>query len=101
MKNYSYLLLASLAVLTSSASAAQSQIESDLVVLPTYIVSVPRYSPAEERINASLDELRQRAHMPAVISPDLSALKAQVARQEARALAQITQNTGAGRVAKS
>ena len=46
MKTNSLILLASLAVLATSASAASSQNEANVVVLPTYKVSAPRYQPA-------------------------------------------------------
>ena len=76
MKNNHLLILASLAVLASSASAAQSQSESELIVLPTYVVSAPRYSAAEQQINASLSELRRQAHVVPVIITELPMRKA-------------------------
>jgi opacity protein-like surface antigen len=82
MKTNSLLLLASLAVLASSASAASvNQTDSDVIVLPTYSVSAPRYLPVEQQINASLNELRQQAQAPAVIASELPMLKGQFARQ--------------------
>ena len=80
MKKNSLLLIAFLAVLATSASAAQNQPQSDVLVLPTYVVAVPRYLPVERQINASLNELRQQARTPAVITTELPALKAQIAR---------------------
>lgn len=87
MKNTSLLFLASLAVLASSASAAQSQSASELIVLPTYIVSAPRYSAAEQQINASLSELRRQAHVVPVIITELPMRKALFAQQSSLATA--------------
>jgi hypothetical protein len=97
MKTNTLLLLASLAVLVTSARAAQSPTEP--VVLPTYVVEAPRYLPAEQRINASLNELRQHAHEPVVISPDFPALKAQVKPNPG--FVQMAADPKAARIAKS
>jgi uncharacterized membrane protein len=91
------LLLASLAVLASSASAAQSQPE--LVVLPTYVVQAPRYQPAEQQVKANLDALRSQAGTPVIICLELPALKAVVAHPGA--WSQAAQNAGTARIAKS
>src|SRR5258708_31776638 len=61
------LLLASLAVLASSASVAQSPPE--LVVLPTYVVQAPRYQPSEQQVKANLDALRSQAGFPGGLLP--------------------------------
>ena len=76
MKTNSLLLLASLAVLATSASAAQSptQTQPNVIVLPTYVVSAPRYQAAEQQVNASLNELRQQARAPICIGTQLPAL---------------------------
>jgi len=79
MKKNSLLALILLAVLASSASAAPGIVQTEPVVLPTYTVSVPRLALAEQRVHASLNTLRAKAGMPAVISFDLPALKTQVA----------------------
>jgi hypothetical protein len=97
MKTNTLLLLASLAVLAINASAAQSQPEP--FVLPAYVVETPRYSPAEQQINASLNELRHQAHTPVVICPELTALKAQV-RQDSK-FVHAAKDSKAARVAKS
>lgn len=91
------LLLASLAVLASSASAAQSQPE--ILVLPTYVVQAPRYQSAEQSVIANLNELRSHASTPMVISLELPALKAQVTRPGG--WSQAAQNASMGRIAKS
>jgi hypothetical protein len=75
MKTNTLLFIASLAVLTTGASAASNQNESDIVVLPTYVVSTPRYLPVEREINASLKELSQQAGAPQAIAPELTVLK--------------------------
>ena len=80
MKTNTLLLLASLAVLTSSASAASNQSESPTVVLPTYVVTAPRYLPVEQQINASLKEFSQQAGRPMAIAPELTLVKARTAR---------------------
>ena len=97
MKTNTLLFLASLAVLATNASAAQSQPEP--VVLSTYVVETTRYLPAEQQINASLNELRQQAHTPVVICPEFAALKAQV-KQDPK-FVQAERNVKAARVAKS
>ncbi len=61
MKTTSLLTLVSLAVLATQASAAPSQAETPMLVLPTYVVQVPLSQPAEQKVNASLNELRQQA----------------------------------------
>ena len=100
MKTNTLLLLASLAVLATSASAASSRTESDLVVLPTYVVVAPRYLPVEKQINASLNELRQQARVPAAITTELPVLRqAQVNLDSA--LLRVTQDRKASRLAKS
>ncbi len=76
MKTKALLFIASLAVLTTVASAAESQTESEVFVLPTYVVTAPRYSPVEQRINASLEDLRRQANDPVVNAAELCAAKA-------------------------
>ncbi len=96
MKINSLLLLA---VLATSASAAQQQIDSETLVLPTYVVETPRYQPVEQHINSSLNELRQQAHTPLAVAPEFSALKAQV-RQDT-SLARTAHDVKIVHVAKS
>jgi len=98
MKTNTLLLLASLAVLTSGASAAQNQTENEVVVLPTYTIAAPRFTPVEMQINASLDEVRQLAKAPGAIPTECSALKAVV--NEASLVALKAREEKAGRVAK-
>jgi len=93
MKKNSLLSFVLLAVLASSASAAQSQSPAELYDLPTYVVETERYAEAEQYINASLDALRAQADMPVAVTVELPALKTQVA-QVARPLTAV-------RVAKS
>lgn len=99
MKTNTLLLLASLAVLTSSASAASYQTESEMVVLPTYVVTAPRSLPAEQQINASLKEFSRQALAPLAIAPDMSVLKAQSAQPQQ--LAEAARATKAAHLAKS
>ena len=99
MNKNTLLLIASLAVLTSGASAASNQTESPLVVLPTYVVTAPRYLPVEQQINASLKELSQQARPPVAIAPELPLLKSQAPQHNAFSAA--TRAAQAGRIAKS
>jgi len=98
MKTNTLLFLASLAVLTTGASAAQNQTENEIVVLPTYTIAAPRFTPVEKQINASLDEVRQQAKAPCAIPAECSALKAVVS--EASLVALKAGEGKAGRVAK-
>jgi hypothetical protein len=81
MKTNTLVILASLAVLATSASAASSQPETNVVVLPAYTVSTPRYQPAEMKVNASLDELRRQASAPVSTTIDLPMLETKAVRQ--------------------
>jgi len=98
MKTNTLALLASFAVLATSASAALSQPDTNLVVLPTYTVSAPRYLPAEKKVNASLDEMRQAARVPAFIVTELPTFKAGGLPQNV--LAQAAHDAKAFRFAK-
>ncbi len=99
MKTKTLLFLASLVVLTTVARAAQYQIENTVVVLPTYTVEAPRYTPVEKQINASLDAMRQVAKTPVAIPADCPALKA-IAREASQVALQVL-GTKAARLAKS
>ena len=68
-------LLASLVVLTTVARAAQTSLETEMVVLPTYTVEAPRYTPAERQVNASLAELRAQAKAALTVPAESPALK--------------------------
>ena len=74
MKTISLLSLVSLAVLATQASAA-SQPEAAVFVLPAYMLNAPLCQPAEQSINASLNELRLQARIPAYIAIDLPLLR--------------------------
>ena len=78
MKTKNLLLLASVAVLTTIAGAAQDPAANEAVVLPAYIVTAPRYLPAEVKVNTSLAEFRQQTKAPVAIAVDCPALKAAV-----------------------
>jgi ABC-type oligopeptide transport system substrate-binding subunit len=82
MNKNSLLSFVLLAVLASGASAAQSSSQSELVVLPTYTVEAPRYSPAEQQVNQSLDSLRALARTPVTVSPELPAAKVQLVQAD-------------------
>lgn len=68
--------LSSLVVLTSTVSAAANQPETKTFVLPTYVVTAPRYEPIELQINARLQEFRRQSLTPIAIVPELSLPKA-------------------------
>lgn len=74
--NKNFLLIATLAGLASTASAASDQTAPDVFVLPAYVVTTPRELPAEQKINASLAELRSAAKPQVAIKPELNLLKA-------------------------
>jgi hypothetical protein len=99
MKTHALLFIASLAVLTSSVSAASNQTESEMVVLPTYVVTAPRALPAEQQINASLKEFTRQALAPLVIAPDMNSLKALSAQHQQ--LAEASRATHVAHIAKS
>ncbi len=98
MKNNTLLLLASLALLTTGARAAQNQIGDDALVLPTYKVEAQRFQTVEKQINASLDEVRQSAKAPLLIPVECSALKAFA--KQGSAFASMTPHASDVRVAK-
>ncbi len=74
MKTNSLLTLVSLAVLATYASAAP-QPQPAVFVLPPYVVSAPLCQPAEQRVNASLNELRLQSRIPTCIPIDLPLLR--------------------------
>lgn len=76
--NKNFLIIATLAGLSTIASAASSS-DSDVFVLPTYVVTVPRYAPAEQQIRTSLNELRQQPLLAKALTPDFSELRKHVA----------------------
>lgn len=79
MKTNSLLLIASLAVLTSTASAAANQTDRSILILSTYVVTAPRMQSAEQQIKARLDEFRQQALAPMAIVPELNLLSGRTA----------------------
>jgi hypothetical protein len=81
-----FLLIATLAGLVSTASAASSPTDSATVVLPTYVVTAPRVQPAEQRINDRLQEFQASARAHAIVppAPNLPVLRAVHAAKPAR-----------------
>jgi hypothetical protein len=77
MKINAPLLFAALALFIIDASAAQARLESDVVVLPTYVVSAPRYLPFEKQMKANLNEVCQQARTPLAMTRELPSLQAQ------------------------
>lgn len=75
MNKTTLLLLTSLAVLAANASAAQNQTDEDVLVLPTYQVTTPRYQPAEKKVNESLAALRQEAEAPMILAAEVPGLR--------------------------
>jgi hypothetical protein len=74
-----FLIIAILAGLSTIASAASTSSDSDVFVLPTYVVTAPRYAPAEQQIRTSLNELRQQPLLAKALAPDFSELRKHVA----------------------
>lgn len=99
MKTKTLALLASLVVLTTVVRATEYANRNEVVVLPTYTVEAPRYTPVEKRINASLDEMRRMAKASIAIPTECPALKA-VAR-ESSALARRVLDQKAVRLVKA
>jgi hypothetical protein len=81
MKTKTSLLLAGLVALTATANADQNSADSNVVVLPTYVVQAPRQLPAEQQINTSLNELRQQAKTPVFITTELPLFTGYFAQQ--------------------
>ena len=71
----SVLLFATFAFVVTNGNAAEKQIEPDIVVLPTYVVTVPRYLPFEKEIKANLAEAAHRARTTLAITAELPSLK--------------------------
>ncbi len=70
-----FLIIAILAGLVSIASAASNQTNNEVLVLPAYVVTAPRYAPAEQKVKAELKELSRQA-----LAPDLNLLKPHAAK---------------------
>ena len=66
MKTNAFLFLAALGLVlsTRSLAAAQPRLEAEVIVLPTFVVTVPRYQPFEKQMQTNLNEIRQQAHTP-------------------------------------
>jgi hypothetical protein len=96
MKTKTSLLLAGLVALTATANADQSPADSNVVVLPTYVVQASRQSPAEQKITASLNELRQEAKAPVYFATELPLLQGYFAQQ-----AEAARAVAGTRIAKS
>lgn len=65
-----FLIIATLAGLASTASAASSPAENSPYVLPTYVVTAPRNTPAEYRVTESLKAFRDEAHRAVIVVPE-------------------------------
>jgi hypothetical protein len=98
MKTNSFLFFASFAVFAASASAASNQSDSEIFVLPKYVVTAPRHQPVEQQINASLNELREQAQKPASVCPDFAALRTKAGQNSG--LVQTARNAKNNHVAK-
>ena len=72
MKTNAPLFLVALGLFVTGANAAQSHLEADVFVLPTYVVRVPRYQPFEKQIKANLREACQQAQKPLAVTLELS-----------------------------
>lgn len=76
MKNI-FLSLIALAGLASIAGAAVPETETPNYVLPTYVVTATRQSPAEQRISERLTAFREEARRHAIAVPGATPPKAQ------------------------
>lgn len=74
-----FLIIATLAGLASTASAASTSNDNAIHVLPTYVVTAPREFSAEQRVNARLSEFRQEARQLHVVIPGPALPKVQPA----------------------
>ena len=77
MKIKNLFFLATLGLLVSGACAAQLPLAADIIVLPTYVVSAPRYLPFEKQMKANLREICLRAHTPLAVTMELPLSKVQ------------------------
>jgi len=80
MKSQSALILSLCALVVTGASASESRLEPDLVILPVYEINVPRYLPFEKELNAGLDAVRQLANVPLPVHADLPLAQAKAQR---------------------
>ncbi|RXK53191.1 hypothetical protein ESB00_15955 [Oleiharenicola lentus] len=94
-----FLIIATLAGLSTIASAASKSPDSEVFVLPTYVVTAPRFESAEQQIRTSLNELRHQPLLAKAITPDFSALRQHVA--PATRVAHAPANVTAKSTAKS
>jgi hypothetical protein len=79
MKTKASLFLAALGLFVSTRSiAAQPKLEADAVVLPTYVVSIPRCQPFEKQMQKDLNEVRQQARTPMTAMLALPSSKVQI-----------------------
>lgn len=76
-KNFLIFTLAGLAL---SASAAANRTDSEVLVLPTYVVTAPRYLPAEQKVNTWLKEFSAQAIAAGALTPALNLLRAPAAK---------------------
>jgi hypothetical protein len=78
------LSLVSLSLTVASASAAQNNNSNDVVQLPVYRVEASRFTPAEQKIEDSLSELRAQGTksinvgLNTTIDPNGTAAKAKI-----------------------
>ena len=78
MKTNASLFLAAFGLLLATgASATPNRFENEMIALPTYIVSAPRYLPFEKQMNANLREVCKQARTPMAVSLELPLSKTQ------------------------
>ncbi len=99
MKKNSLLLLASVAVLLTSVGAAQDRNESEAIALPTYVVTAPRVTLAEQQVQHSLATLRSQASAEAIVASELPMIKTPAVSQAT--LAKAAKDAAKSRVAKN
>ncbi|MDQ5979935.1 MAG: hypothetical protein QG602_2910 [Verrucomicrobiota bacterium] len=67
-----FLIIATLAGLSTIASAASTATDSAILVLPTYVVTAPRFGPAEQKVNSQLKDFIRQSEVRQALKPDLN-----------------------------
>lgn len=98
MKKKSFLFLAAVTALFANAASAEINTDSELLVLPKYVITAPRQTDAEKKVAANLQALREQANVDALAS-ELPYIKSTAPAQAT--LAKVSPAQRASRTAKS
>lgn len=82
MNKITFILSLVSASLTVTAASAAMQNENEVVTLPAYQVTAPRYTEAEKAVASSLAELRAKAQPALAVRAELPSLNV-IAKQPA------------------